>query len=249
MDQIKRFAEMICECGRIVFYGGAGVSTESGVKDYRSEDGLYNTVKEYGVSPEQILNHYFFFRRTDVFYDFYRKYFLSDVEPNTAHKALAKLEKTGKLKAVVTQNIDGLHQKAGSKNVFELHGNARRFYCSACGRNSDDVSDIIMSGVIPECKYCGGVIKPRVVLYGEMLDEDVIQKTLQSIENADMLIVGGTSLAVSPANTFVTCFNGKYVVMINKTPTDYDKRADLIIRDSIGKVFEMTMKELNLKGV
>lgn len=243
-EKIQSFAKMIYESENIVFYGGAGVSTESGVKDYRSEDGLYNTVKEYKISPEQILSHEFFMKNPETFYDFYRKYFISDAKPNGAHKALAELEKMGKVKAVVTQNIDGLHQAAGSRNVLELHGNARKYYCSMCRRECGDVSQAIASGKIPKCEYCGGIIKPKVVLYGEMLDEDVTEKTLRSIGCADMLIVGGTSLAVSPANTFVSYFCGRYVVMINKTATGYDGRADLIIRDSIGAVFEETMREL-----
>lgn len=245
-EQIREFARMIKECGNIVFFGGAGVSTESGVKDYRSRDGLYNTVKEYGVSPEEILSHSFFFEHTDIFYDFYRKYFITDALPNDAHKALAKLEKCGKVKAVITQNIDGLHQKAGSKNVFELHGTASEFYCTECKRRVDGAIDQIKAGKIPKCAHCGGLAKPKVVLYQEMLDEDVIRKSVEYIANADMLIVGGTSLAVSPANTFVRYFNGKYVVIVNMSATDYDKNADLIIRESIGKTFAETMKILEI---
>ncbi len=245
--KITELAQMIRESNSIVFYGGAGVSTESGVKDYRSEDGLYNTVKEYGVSPEEILSHDFFVRDPKTFYDFYRNYFLCDAKPNAAHFALAELEKTGKLKAVITQNIDGLHQAAGSKNVLELHGTVKRYYCSGCGCDCSDVSPIISAGELPRCKRCGGIIKPRVVLYGEMLDETVIEKAIRAIESADMLIVGGTSLAVSPANTFVRCFMGKYAVMINQTSTDYDRRAQLIIRDKIGTVLSAVMKELERK--
>ena len=252
MDEasVKRLAEMIDECDNIVFYGGAGVSTESGVKDYRSEDGLYNTVREYGVSPEEILSHDFFVKNPKVFYDFYRKYFLAEAKPNNAHMALAELEKEGKLRAVITQNIDGLHQAAGSKNVLELHGTVKKYYCNSCGADCGNVSDVILSGEIPHCKRCGGIAKPRVVLYGEMLDESVIQKTLKYIDEAELLIIGGTSLAVSPANTFVNCFHGKYVVMINKTSTPYDERADLVIRDSIGKVFTAVncIRENNITG-
>lgn len=163
-EKTQSFAKMIYESENIVFYGGAGVSTESGVKDYRSEDGLYNTVKEYKISPEQILSHEFFMKNPETFYDFYRKYFISDAKPNGAHKALAELEKMGKVKAVVTQNIDGLHQAAGSRNVLELHGNARKYYCSMCRRECGDVSQAIASGKIPKCEYCGGIIKPKVVL-------------------------------------------------------------------------------------
>ena len=244
---IKQFAEMIKECNNIVFFGGAGVSTESGVKDYRSQDGLYNTVKDYGVSPEEILSHSFFFQHPETFYDFYRKYFIVDVEPNNAHKALAKLEAMGKLKAVITQNIDGLHQIAGSKNVIELHGTASEFNCGACGKDADskEVLDIIKSGQVPKCKHCCGLIKPKVVLYGENLYDGVPEAAVESISNADMLIVGGTSLTVQPAASFVRHFRGKYIVMINKSETEYDNNADIIIREKIGEVFEKVMKEMS----
>lgn len=243
---IKQFAEMINECGNIVFFGGAGVSTESGVKDYRSKDGLYNTVKEYGVPPEEILSHHFFFEHTDVFYDFYRKYFIIEVQPNNAHKALAELENAGKLKAVITQNIDGLHQKAGSENVIELHGTASEFYCSGCGAKGDSAEIIqeIKDGNIPKCSHCGGIMKPKVVLYEEPLYDGVAESAIKYISNADMLIVGGTSLAVYPAASFVRYFNGKYIVIINKSETDYDGNADLVIRENIGEVFENVMKEI-----
>lgn len=244
---IKQFAEMIKECNNITFFGGAGVSTESGVKDYRSQDGLYNTVKDYGVSPEEILSHSFFFQHPETFYDFYRKYFIVDVEPNNAHKALAKLEAMGKLKAVITQNIDGLHQKAGSKNVIELHGTASEFNCGACGEGADskEVVDIIKSGQVPKCKHCNGLMKPKVVLYGENLYEGVPEAAVESISKADMLIVGGTSLAVQPAASFVRYFRGRYIVMINRSETEYDNNADIIIREKIGEVFEKVMKEMS----
>lgn len=242
-NQIKRFTEMIKECENIVFFGGAGVSTESGVKDYRSADGLYNTVQEYGVSPETILSHTFFFEHTDVFYDFYRKYFVSDAQPNNAHKSLAKLEDMGKLKAVITQNIDELHQRAGSRNVIELHGTAREFRCWNCGKigDSDAVIEEIQRGEVPRCKECGGIMKPKVVLYEEQLFEGVAESAVRHIADADMLIVGGTSLAVYPAASFVEYFKGKYIVMINKSETNFDKNAHLVINDSIGKVFEEVM--------
>ena len=244
MDNISKFARMINECSNIVFFGGAGVSTESGVKDYRSKDGLYNTVRDYGVSPEVILSRTFFFQNTETFYDFYRKYFIVEAEPNNAHKALAKLESQGKLKAVITQNIDGLHQKAGSKNVIELHGTANEFMCPAC-RNSavgTEAIEEIKNGNMPKCKYCDSVVKPKVVLYEEPLYEGVAERAIAHIANADMLIVGGTSLAVYPAASFVEYFRGKYIVMINKSETDFDSKANLVIKDSIGKVFEETMK-------
>ena len=246
MMDFLELAKMIEECDNIVFFGGAGVSTESGVKDYRSSDGLYNTVKDYGVSPEVILSHSFFFEKPDIFYDFYRKYFIANVEPNKAHKALSELEKMGKLKAVITQNIDGLHQLAGSKNVIELHGTAKEFYCSKCRKMSDNEKIIgeIKAGKIPKCEHCGGIMKPKVVLYEEPLYEGVAEKAVSYIENADMLIVGGTSLAVYPAASFVRFFGGKYTVIINKSETGYDGKANLVIRDNIGEVFDAVMKEL-----
>lgn len=242
----KRFAKMLTECNNIVFFGGAGVSTESGVKDYRSRDGLYNTVKEYGVSPEEILSHGFFFEHTDRFYDFFRKYFIMEAEPNNAHKALAELENMGKLKAVITQNIDGLHQRAGSKNVIELHGTAGEFYCSKCKAKGDSTKIIneIKDKKIPKCSNCGGIMKPKVVLYEEPLYDGVAEEAVEYVENADMLIVGGTSLAVYPAASFVRYFRGKYIVIINKSETDYDNNADLVIRENIGCVFEKVMKEM-----
>ena len=243
---IDKFAEMIKECSNIVFFGGAGVSTESGVKDYRSADGLYNTVKEYGVPPEEILSHDFFFQNTDTFYDFYRKYFIIEVEPNDAHYTISKLEKMGKLKAVITQNIDSLHQRAGSQNVIELHGTAKEFYCASCGKKgyADKILTEIKDKNVPKCE-CGGIMKPKVVLYGENLYDGVAESAIRHIENADMLIVGGTSLAVYPAASFVRYFRGKYIVMINKSETEYDNNADLIIRENIGEVFRLVMDSLN----
>lgn len=243
---IEKFANMINECNNIVFFGGAGISTESGVKDYRSEDGLYNTAKDYGVSPETILSIDFFEEHPDVFYDFYRKYFTMDVEPNKAHTALAELEKMGKLKAVISQNIDGLHQKAGSKNVIELHGTAKKFYCHSCNKalELDEIMREIKAERVPKCKYCGGLAKPKVVLYGEMLYDGVAQSAIEHIVNADMLIIGGTSLAVHPAASFVRYFRGKYIVIINKTATDFDNNADLVFRNSIGAVFDELMRKV-----
>ena len=224
----EKFLQMLNECNNIVFFGGAGVSTESGVKDYRSEDGLYNTVKEYGVSPEEILSHTFFFKNPQVFYDFYRKYFITDAKPNSAHKALTELERMGKLKAVITQNIDGLHQKAGSKNVIELHGTASEFFCPYCSENADGAKtlEVIKSGALPKCTHCGGVLKPKVVLYGELLSDGAVQRAVRSVADADMLIVGGTSLAVYPAAGLIDYYRG-----------------NLIVRESIGKFFEKIMAE------
>ncbi len=242
-QKIGRLAQMIQTCTNIVFFGGAGTSTESGVKDYRSQDGLYHTVKDYGVSPEVILSHSFFFQNPDIFYDFYRKYFVVDVEPNDAHKVLAELEKQGKLKAVITQNIDGLHQRAGSRNVIELHGTASAFYCPSCDVTADDGATLaeIRAGKIPQCKACGNILKPKVVLYEEPLYEGVAESAVAHIARADMLIVGGTSLAVYPAASFVDYFKGKYIVLINKSETGFEKNADLVIQDSIGRVFKEVM--------
>ncbi len=243
---IKKFANMINKSENIVFFGGAGVSTESGVKDYRSKDGLYNSITDYGVSPETILSIDYFEEHPETFYDFYRKYFILKVEPNKAHDALAKLEEIGKLKAVITQNIDGLHQAAGSKNVIELHGTTKEFYCHSCGKDLD--TECVMMDIkdeqIPKCKYCGGIAKPKVILYGEMLHGDVTQAAVRQIENADMLIVGGTSLAVNPAASFVQSFKGKYIVIINKTATALDNNADLVFRDSIGNVLDEVVQKV-----
>ena len=239
--EAEQLQTIIDDSERIVFFGGAGVSTESDIPDFRSADGLYR--QKYKYSPEQIVSHSFFVQNPEGFYEFYKeKMMFLDAKPNAAHRKLAELEAAGKLTAVITQNIDGLHQAAGSKNVLELHGTVKKYYCNSCGADCGNVSEVILSGEIPHCKRCGGIAKPRVVLYGEMLDENVIQKTLKYIDEAELLIIGGTSLAVSPANTFVNCFHGKYVVMINKTSTPYDERADIVIRDSIGKVFEAVGK-------
>lgn len=195
-EKLAGFAQLIKDSNNIVFFGGAGVSTESGIKDYRSEDGLYNTVKQYNVSPETILSRSFFESRPDVFYDFYYNFFISaDAEPNEAHFALAKLEKIGKLKAVITQNVDGLHQKAGSRNVIELHGTVRRNYCPNCFSNMslEQVRDF--KGKVPKCEKCGHIIKPYVVLYEEALDEKVISAAINAISSADLLIIGGASVA------------------------------------------------------
>ena len=237
-EEIKTLAQMIEESHNIVFFGGAGVSTESGIPDFRSEKGIYNTVKQYGCPPEEILSHTFFMRNTRTFYDFYRGTMLyPEAGPNDAHKALAELEARGKLKAVVTQNIDGLHQAAGSRCVYELHGSVLRNYCMKC-RKFFPLEDIMYSDDVPRCDKCGGVIKPDVVLYEEGLDEATIQKSVAAISSADMLIVGGTSLNVYPAASFVRYYTGNKLVLINMSSTPYDKYADLLIHDSIGKVLK-----------
>ncbi len=236
-EKLKWFAEMINRSEKTVFFGGAGVSTESGVKDYRSEDGLYNTVREYGVSPETILSHNFFVSKPDVFYDFYYKYFLEiNVEPNTAHLVLAEMEKKGKLSSVITQNIDGLHQKAGSKNVLELHGTTAVHYCMECGKPYPLEKLKALKGKVPYCEKCGGLVRPEVVLYEEPLNESVVEKAISEISTAELLIIGGTSLAVYPAAMYIRYFMGSHIVLINKGHTDFDSNADLVFHDSIGQV-------------
>lgn len=224
---------MIDDSRRIVFFGGAGVSTESGIPDFRSADGLYN--QQYRYPPEQIVSHSFFERNTEEFYRFYRdRMIFRDAQPNAAHLKLAELERAGKLSCVITQNIDGLHQAAGSKNVVELHGSVHRNYCEECGA-FHPLSAVTECEGIPLCQ-CGGRIKPDVVLYEEQLKSEDINRAVDEISAADMLIIGGTSLAVYPAAGLIRYFRGKYLVVINKTPTSADESADLAINDSIGKV-------------
>lgn len=239
----ERLKEIINNSENIVFFGGAGVSTESNIPDFRSESGLYNAKQRYGRSPEEILSHSFFTRHTDVFFDYYKNNLIyTDARPNKAHRALAKLEAEGKLKAVVTQNIDGLHQKAGSRTVFELHGSVLRNYCMDCGEFYD--LDYVMDaenceGNIPKCRKCGGIVKPDVVLYEEALDEDCMMGAIRAIQQADTMIIGGTSLVVYPAAGLIRYFGGKKLVLINKQATPYDGQADLVINDSIGKVMDL----------
>jgi len=234
-DKIKLLKQWVDESDNIVFFGGAGVSTESGIPDFRSVDGLYNLKYEY--PPETILSHSFFMRHTDKFFDFYRdKMIYKDARPNITHIKLAEMEKKGKLKAVVTQNIDGLHQMAGSRNVLELHGSIWRNYCMKCGKFYP-LDKITQSDKIPHCD-CGGIIKPDVVLYEESLDDDVISKSIRFISNADMLIVGGTSLNVYPAAGLIRFYNGRKMVLINKSVTPYDSDADLLIQTGLGDVFK-----------
>lgn len=225
--------QIINESNNIVFFGGAGVSTESGIPDFRSVDGLYN--QKYDYPPEEILSHTFFKTHTEYFYDFYRdKMLVLDAEPNAAHLKLAELEHVGKLTAVVTQNIDGLHQKAGCKNVFELHGSVHRNYCTSCHKfyNAEYIKS---SKGVPRCN-CGGIIKPDVVLYEEGLDDNTVSGAINAIKNADCLIVAGTSLNVYPAAGFIRYFCGKHFVLINRDPTPADSMADLVIHDKVGKV-------------
>ena len=239
----ERLREIIDNSDNIVFFGGAGVSTESNIPDFRSESGLYNAQQKYGRSPEEMLSHSFFVRYTDTFFDYYKNNLIyRDAQPNKAHRALARLEEEGKLKAVITQNIDGLHQKAGSRNVFELHGSVLRNYCMDCGEFYD--LDYIMDeanceGGIPKCKKCGGTVKPDVVLYEEALDDDCMMGAIRAIQQADTLIIGGTSLVVYPAAGLSRYFGGNKLVLINKQATPYDSKADLVINDSIGKVMDL----------
>lgn len=225
----------------IVFFGGAGVSTESNIPDFRSEAGLYKTKNNFSYPPEVMLSHSFFISHTEDFFDFYKaKMVYKEAKPNDAHYSLAELEKKGKLKAVITQNIDGLHQMAGSKNVFELHGSIHRNHCTRC-RKSFNLDYVLNSSDIPKCDSCGGIVKPDVVLYEEGLDMDVVNKSVQYIKNADILIVGGTSLVVYPAAGLIDYFNGSHLVLINKSSTQYDNRADIVIHDSIGKVLKSVL--------
>nr|WP_317282832.1 NAD-dependent protein deacylase [uncultured Sellimonas sp.] len=232
-EEIRRLQDMIDQSKNIVFFGGAGVSTESNIPDFRSEDGLYHL--KYKYPPETIISHSFFLKNPQEFYRFYKERMMClDAKPNPAHEKLAELEKAGKLAAVVTQNIDGLHQKAGSRKVYELHGSIHRNYCMKCGEFYD-AQYVKNSEGIPRCS-CGGMIKPDVVLYEEGLDAKIIQTSIKAISEADMLIIGGTSLVVYPAAGFIDYFRGKYLVVINKAETAKTVHADLVIREPIGEV-------------
>ena len=233
-DKIQQFKQLVNKCDNIVFFGGAGVSTESGIPDFRSKDGLYN--QQYKYSPETILSHTFFMNKTEEFFKFYKLKMNSlKYQPNITHIKLSELEARGKLKAVITQNIDGLHQKAGSKVVYELHGSVLRNYCMNCHKFYD-AEYVFSSNGIPRCS-CGGIIKPDVVLYEEGLDEETIENSIYAIQNADLLIVAGTSLTVQPASGLINYFRGKNLVLINRDSTLYDNKANLVINDSLGKVF------------
>lgn len=232
--KIEQFRRLVEESSHIVFFGGAGVSTESGIPDFRSKDGLYH--QKYKYPPEEILSHTFFVGRTKEFYEFYREKMNSlKYEPNITHKKLAQLEKQGKLKAVITQNIDGLHQKAGAVNVLELHGSVLRNYCTRCHKFYSG-EFVFESEGIPKCS-CGGIIKPDVVLYEEGLDGTILQASVKAIQNADLMIVAGTSLTVNPASSLIHYFRGDNLVLINRDETPYDWKANLVIHESLGKVF------------
>lgn len=241
-DGIEVLKRWIKRSDNIVFFGGAGVSTESGIPDFRSVDGLYNM--KYDYPPETIISHSFFVKKCSEFYRFYwDKMIYPEAKPNITHKALARLEQEGKIRAVITQNIDGLHQMAGSKNVLELHGSVLRNYCMHCGRYypleqimPDQAAPSEKEGYIPHCE-CGGIIKPDVVLYEEGLNETTIKRAVHYISNAELLIVGGTSLSVYPAASLIRYYEGRKLVLINKTPTPYDKKADLLLPCALGDVF------------
>ena len=242
MEQdVEKLQKLVDQYDRIVFFGGAGVSTESGIPDFRSVDGLYN--QKYDYSPETILSHTFFMRHTEEFYRFYRDKMLApDAKPNAAHKKLAEMEAAGKLTGVVTQNIDGLHQAAGSKHVMELHGSVHRNYCMKCHKFFD-ASYMLHSAGVPKCE-CGGVIKPDVVLYDEGLDNEVVSDAIRTIAEAEVMIVGGTSLAVYPAAGLLDYFRGRALVLINKGATPQDRNADLLIQKPIGQIFS----QIKVKG-
>lgn len=232
-EKIKLLRKMIDESKSIVFFGGAGVSTESGIPDFRSVDGLYN--QKYDYPPEEILSHTFYMKRPEEFFKFYKDKMLAlDIKPNIAHIKLAELEKAGKLSCVITQNIDGLHQAAGSSNVYELHGSVHRNYCEKCHKFFDAYY-IKESVGVPTCDKCGGRVKPDVVLYEEGLDNNTVAESISKIESADMLIIGGTSLMVYPAASLIRYFRGKYLVLINRDSTGMDSNADLVIHEKIGE--------------
>ena len=242
MDKIQELAKIIKDSDNIVFFGGAGVSTASNIPDFRSSDGLYSKKLNAHFTPEQAVSHSFFIRHTDEFYDFYKKNLIyEEALPNDCHKALAKLEEMGKLKAVVTQNIDGLHQAAGSKIVYELHGSVKKNYCQRCHKFFDETYVTKAEG-IPVCDECGGIVKPDVVLYEEGLDDGVIRGAVKAIADADVLIIGGTSLIVYPAAGFIHYFKGRKLVMINKSETSADKECDLVINDDIAMVMREALK-------
>ncbi len=245
----QKFIDLIQKSNKIVFFGGAGVSTESGIPDFRSKDGIFHTEEKYGCSPETVVSHQFFMKRPECFYEFYfNRMVMYGIKPNITHEVLAELEKRGKLLGVVTQNIDGLHQLAGSKNVFELHGSILRNYCMQCGKKYDlayaaDPKNKKGSEYIPYCS-CGGMLKPDVVLYGENLDDETVSGAIHIIRKADLLIVGGTLLVVYPAAGLLNYFKGDELVLINRDTTSYDSRAQLVIHDILGKVFTAVHKSL-----
>ena len=244
-EQIKAFAEMLRESDNIVFFGGAGVSTASNIPDFRSSDGLYSKKLNKHFSPEQAVSHSFLMQHPTEFYDFYTKHLIyPEAKPNACHEALAKLEEMGKLKAVVTLNIDGLHQAAGSKVVYELHGSVHRNYCLSCGARYDDARYILEANGVPKCEKCGGDVRPEVVLYEEGLDQNVVNGAVQAIAEADMLIIGGTSLVVYPAAGLINYFRGTKLVQINMSKTAADSKVDLAIHEDIASVMKQAVEML-----
>lgn len=242
--EISKLTEILNESNNIVFFGGAGVSTASNIPDFRSSNGLYSEKLKCSLSPEQLISHTFFMRYPNEFFEFYKsKLIYPDAKPNACHFSLVELEKMGKLKAIVTQNIDGLHQMAGSKVVYELHGSVNRNYCTKC-HSFYDAEYILKSNGIPKCEKCGGVVKPDVVLYEEGLDENTIKASINAISNADTLIIGGTSLIVYPAAGLIDYFRGKNLVLINKSITPADEKANLVIHDSIDKAMSTAVSML-----
>ena len=242
--QIEELKELIEKHNNIVFFGGAGVSTESNIPDFRSSNGLFSEKLNKHFTPEELVSHTFFMNYTEDFFRFYKdKLIYRDAKPNNAHKALAELEKRGKLKSVITQNIDGLHQLAGSKRVYELHGSVQRNFCTKCGKFFDLDEMMSLDDIIPRCNKCGGIVKPDVVLYEEGLDEDTIRNSIKAISEADLLIIGGTSLVVYPAAGFINYYKGKDLVLINKSSTSADSNATLKISAPIGEVlYEAVLK-------
>lgn len=244
-QNIKQLADILKDSKNIVFFGGAGVSTSSGVPDFRSSTGLYSKKLNRNFTPEQAVSHSFFVQHPEEFFDFYKKNLIyPDAKPNACHIALAKLEEIGKLSAVVTQNIDGLHQAAGSKVVYELHGSVLRNYCMKCHTFYDE-KYILQADGVPKCEKCGGTIKPDVVLYEEGLDDQIISGAIHAITQADTLIIGGTSLVVYPAAGLIDYFSGNNLVLINKSTTPADNKADLVINDDIAKVMEEAVAQLS----
>ena len=242
-EKWKQLKKRIDESDNIVFFGGAGVSTESGIPDFRSENGIFQAINEYGVRPEVILSHTFFMQNPEVFFKYYKKTLLyPDAKPNDCHKALAKLEEMGKLKAVITQNIDDLHQRAGSKNVLELHGTLYKNYCMKCGKTFD-LDYVTADEGITRCDACGGIVRPDVVLYEEGLDQETIARSVDFISKADLLIVGGTSLNVYAAAGLLNYYRGNKLVLVNKSATSYDNKAALVIAENIGEVFRKAVLE------
>ncbi|CEO09604.1 NAD-dependent protein deacylase [Paraclostridium sordellii] len=245
-SKIEELKELIKTSNNIVFFGGAGTSTESGIPDFRSSNGLFNEKLNRNFTPEQLVSHTFFVRYPEDFFKFYKdKLIYKDAKPNKAHIALAKLENCGKLKAIITQNIDGLHQMAGSKNVFELHGSVHRNYCENC-RKFYSLDDMLnLDGIVPHCEECGSIVKPDVVLYEEALDDEVVNKAISAISKADLLIIGGTSLVVYPAAGFINYFKGKNIVVINKDNIKLNKNNILEINEPIGEVFNKAILDNN----